>query len=142
MLAVMFLLVSVNIYSQTDSKIAGKVFTSEEANVLFGQVKTSIKMKTDVLRNQLRRADEYIMFKIKDNDLVVTDSERKVLSSGKVLNVAANEVMHKYSKRIVEELLEKGKADYVIFEMRQEKFTVTNGAYTMELSWTCPPFCD
>jgi hypothetical protein len=142
LLAVLFLLASVNVYSQTDSKIAGKIFTKEEANKLFGPVKTSIKMKSSLLQDQLKKVDGYIMFKIKDNDLVVADSKRNVLSTGKVLSLAAEEVMHMYSKSVVEELLEKGKSDYIIFEMRAEKFTVTNGAVTMEFAWVCPPMCD
>lgn len=128
--------------AQNNSKIAGKVFSNSEAEKLFGPVQTSVKVPVSELKSQLNKVNNYIMFKIKNNDVVIADSKRKLLRAERGVSLSANEVMHKYSKKVVKELLSKGSGDYVIFEMRTEKFSVTYGNFTMEMAFTCPPFCE
>lgn len=129
-------------FAQTDTKVAGKVFPHSEAEKLFGPVQTSVKLPVELLKDQLRKVDDYIMFKVINNDVAITDKSRNTLRAAKGVRLGKSAVMHKYSKRVVEDLLSKGKADYVFFEKRNEVLTVTNGAFTMEFSTLCPPMCD
>ena len=47
-----------------------------------------------------------------------------------------------FSKSKVEELLKLGKNIATFVEYRGNVLTITNGAYTLELSTDCPPNCD
>ncbi len=136
-----FMLTS-NLFAQKELGKVGEIFTKEEANKLFGKVNSVVKIKVDELKKAIQSVDKYVMFKMAGDNALVTDSKRNIKMGPQNYRLAAGDVMHLYSKSVLEELLSKSSEEYVSLEMRDEVFTVTYGTVTLERSVHCPPFCD
>lgn len=135
----------------------GKFFTSQEANVLFGKVISSFSIKANDLRKALDKANDYVLFAIKNNRVVIRDENRNRLSDENE-QLDKNETMYIFSKSLVQKLLNSAsntKTDVNIFvEIRPEVLTLTAtnafrgnsvqgsaGDTTLEMAIVCPPIC-
>ena len=105
----------------------------------FGEVITFVKIDNTELKSMLSNAGEYIMFNIGSGDIRALDGNRTSVH-GKAMSEA--EVFYKLSTSQVKLLLDKGMQNSTSVEMRPETLTLTNGVYTLEMSFPCPPICD
>lgn len=123
----------------------GKIFSVEEANNLFGQVKAKKTINTVYLKKVLKKAKHYVRLKLKNNFMTILEDEKDIEKFNSQFSETAittdDTPEHLFSKEVVEELLQKGGSDVTTIEERDGVLTVTNGAYTMEFASGCPPFC-
>ncbi len=121
------------------SKEVGKIVTKDDADKLFGQVLKSVKLDTATSKAILKNTNEYVMFKIVDNDLAIFSERNKTIYGN--YNTKAEDILHVFSKSKVEEVINLGGQADTFFEMRKEVFSITNGDVTVEYAQPCPPFC-
>lgn len=121
-------------------EIIGKIFSKEEAEKNFGPVSSSAEIISSQLASLCSQADKYVMFNIKDGTLSIL-KEGKALLYPEGFNIDAEEKYAVYSKSIVEELLNSGKADITFIEQRKDVMSLTNGQQTLEMGMWCPPYC-
>ena len=145
-LACTFLLGTVNlINAQGKLGKAGKVFSVEEANQLFGEVKAKKTINTIYLKRLLKKANHYVRFKLKKGMLSVLDDNINMEAWNKRfpsnVTLTDDSPEHIYSVETITELIELGGSELTTIEEREEVLTVTNGAYTMEFAIACPPIC-
>lgn len=127
-------------FSTCFSQGHGEIFAKSEANQKFGPVLVSISMPTENLQSILNKTENYIMFKIVNNSVIVLNNNRNVIfPQGKSSN--AQEVFSLYSVSVLNDLLSRGDDTVVYVEKRNEVLSITYGGYTMEVSVFCPPFC-
>jgi hypothetical protein len=137
----------------------GKIFSKKEANVLFGKVIGSVQIKADDLNQALSQADAYVLFTIKNSQAVVTNEKRKPLLTNLFsAALTADEPMFYFSKSVLQDFLQKignssdmatvsssnattASANLITVEVRSGVTTLSSGAYTLELSCICPPYC-
>lgn len=137
----LFVLVSSlgNFYAQT---VAGKIFTKDEADKLFGPVLESYTMSAEQFSTLLNKSGNAVMFSFSSNNLHILDAKRNVLfSNGQVRVFSSSEVLKYYSVSVAQELLSKGKSSVIVIEKREKVLSITNGVYTMEDAVDCPPWC-
>lgn len=132
--------------------VVGKFFTSQEANVLFGKVISSISIKANDLRKTLAKANHYVLFAIKNNRIVIRDEMKNRLSDENE-KLDQNETMYIFSKSQVLKLLDSANntkiddsvqsitAGEVFVEIRPGVLTLTAGSTTLEYALPCPPVC-
>ena len=142
----LFILTFVVLFSSTGLSqslgVVGKIFTKTEANQKFGRVLNSVQMNTKLLMKLAEKTPEYVLFKVKNNHLIVLNKKRKVIS-GNVKSVSKSEVFHLFSTQKLIELIQKGNSPITTFEVRSNDIlSVTSGAETLEESLSCPPFCN
>lgn len=128
------------------TKEIGKVFTSDEANKLFGPVLFSKNIPQSNLSQFLSKTDKTIMFGIINKQLIILDSKRALLYPEKA-EYKDTDVFTVYSVSVVRELLSsnrmnKGTEDSVSVEQREEVLSVTYGTNTLETGTKCPPMCE
>ena len=136
MLFVLFLTCASQSFSQT----FGKIFSSEEADNMFGKVLHSRSLSTQLVQELLNRTNNYIMFSIENNKVIVLDNKRNVLFPEGVL-INSQDVFTVYAVQVVTELLSLGNSSEVKVEQRSEVLSITSGGFTMEIGSFCPPFC-
>lgn len=133
-----FFFSSISLFSQEE---IGKIFTNIEADSLYGSVIDSYIMNTDSLIMLLNETQQKAMFHLKDKNVLIAGDARKVIFPAEA-EISAEMEMRVLSKIKVLELIAKGRKDQVVFENRKAVFSVSNGEFTLELSWPCPPYCD
>ncbi len=130
--------------------IVGKIFSKNEADILFGKVKSSLTISVDELNAAIAKGNQYILFTIKDGQVVIRNERRQHLSSERV-SLMQDEILYIYSKSMVKDLLKakksslslaKSTAEAVAVEARDGVLTLSYNALTLEQSTVCPPFCD
>ena len=121
-----------------NAQVIGKIFDADYANKEFGKVENSISINNSELKSLLDEAGEYIMLNIDTGELRVLNGNR---NSVKGNAKSDEEVFYKMSTSQVRKLLEKGGRGTTQVEMRPKTLTLTNGNYTMDLVWPCPPEC-
>lgn len=126
--------------SISSAQTAGKLYSKNEANSIYGPVISSVKINTADLSNMLSKTSNYIMFSIKNGSPAILDNKRSSLYP-RNLAISAEEVFHVFSVSIVKELITKGGSTETYIENRKNVLTITNGAYTLEMALACPPFC-
>lgn len=136
----LFAFLSNNINAQGELGVVGKIFSKVEADKLFGKVLESKTIMSETLLDALNKVDYYIMFKLEDGQVAIADKFRNQITDTKV-DLKADDVMHIYSKTKVAEVISNGGESLTTIEIRSEVMTITNGAYTLEMSATCPPIC-
>lgn len=130
-----FLFSSVNL-----SQTIGKIYKSDEANKLFGNVIDAISFPQSDLLQIANNTQNYLLFSLSNGELTILGDMRLVLYPvGKTVD--SNEVFYVYSKSKVAELLKQSPSDKVIFEARQKTLTLSSGTSTLEEALLCPPFC-
>jgi len=131
-------------YSQTE-KVIGKLYSKAEANSVYGAVKTSLKIDTEVLKHIISRTPDKILFNIVNGNLMVLNADRSVLFSNDVAqkSVKSDVIFHMFSTSQVAKLLELGGNNpTTTIELRDNNIlTVTNGEESLEFSQICPPNC-
>ena len=136
----MLLVIFLACASQSFSQTFGKIFTREEADNMFGKVLQSRPIPTQLVWELLNRTNNYIMFRIENNKVIVLDNKRNVLyPEGIVVN--SQDVFTVYEVSVLAELLNLGNSSEVQVEKRSEVLSITSGGYTMEIGALCPPFC-
>ncbi len=153
-LYVAFLFTSVATAQSRQLKI-GKIFAKEEANQLFGKPVISIPVSKDLLKAALRQADKYLFFSIRGKLPLILNS-RRISLLGDNTQLYSKEKAFVFSREMVEEFLKNSKGSVIYFEIRGiNNFDVNTAAFssnaifslsdsysTLEMSATCPPFCD
>jgi len=134
---ILSLFISISISAQEH----GKIFSKNEADSLFGKVISSESISIEVLNSTLQKTEKVIMFRLKNNNLIILGDERTLIYNTNDFT-DNNEVFHLFSKGKVEKLVELGLSSNNIVEQRDEKLTITNGNYTLEMSIPCPPYCN
>ncbi|KAF0153064.1 MAG: hypothetical protein FD143_504 [Ignavibacteria bacterium] len=139
---VIILLVSFSAVSNAQGRMGfvGKIFDKNEANILFGEVKSSVELKPNVLKQALLKAKDYVVFVVKNGRISIVNEKKQVLA-GEVQTVTANETMHIFSKDKVAEFVSLIGSSSIAVEDRGTTTTLTAGAYTLEFSTQCPPMC-
>ncbi len=127
------------------TKEIGKVFTSEEADKIFGPVLFSEDIPQSNLFQLLSKTDKTIMFGIINQQLIILDNNRNLLYPEKA-EYNDTDVFTGYSVSILRELLSnsrlnKGNEEDVSVEQRREVLSVTYGTNTLESGAKCPPMC-
>lgn len=126
--------------SISSSQVVGKIYSQDDANKLFGDVLGTVTMNRSELLPILSQTQNYVMFRVADDELMILGDGRKVLYPiGNSVN--PNDVFYVVSKSKVTELLNLSASIKVNFEVRQKTQTVTSGTFTLEEALLCPPFC-
>jgi hypothetical protein len=122
-------------------QLVGKMYTTEEIDILYGPVISSVKVSSSVLIQAVLKSDRYIMFRFSNGNLIITDDHRNVLypSNG----VAGNgDVFRYFSKEMVQNVTTMGNDVNIRIELRKDYIiTLTNGRSTLEAANLCPPYC-
>jgi len=136
----MLLVIFLACASQSFSQTFGKIFTNEEADNMFGKVLQSRPIPTQLVQELLNRTNNYIMFRIENNKVIILDNKRNVLFPEGVL-INSQDVFTVYAVQVLTELLNLGNSSEVKVEKRSEVLSISSGGYTMEVGALCPPFC-
>ena len=142
----LFILIgATNLKAQGSLGVVGKFYTKQEANITFGKVKTSISIKISDLTKALESVKDYVLFTIKNNQVIVRDQKRNSTGYENV-KISKNEMLYIFSKSLVLQLLQNSTADAlnggaVLVELRDGVLSLTNGETTLEMSMFCPPIC-
>jgi len=136
MLFVLFLACTSQSFSQT----YGKIFSSEEAENMFGKVLHSRSLSTQLVQELLNRTDKYIMFRFESNRVIVLDNKRNILYPEGII-VNSQDVFTVYDVQVLTELLTLGNSSEIQVEKRTEVLSITSGSFTMEVGSLCPPIC-
>lgn len=138
LIIILFLLASVQILPQDG--VVGKIIAKDEANRLFGNVTQSVSFSTDQLISLLPEIENYVMFQIINENIYILGEKRDVLfpQDG---SVDDNQMFHLLSKSLLLELFAAGKSPVTFIEKRGNVLTISNGDYTLEFTYPCPPFC-
>jgi len=119
----------------------GKIYTKDQADKLYGNVIESVQLSVSEVNSLLNQSQDKIMFSIINKQLVILGDNRKVLSAT-TQNISSSDVFAVCSKSKLLELLNYGDANYVYFEKRASRPTITYGMHTLEDIVFCPPICD
>jgi len=118
----------------------GKLFLKADAEQYYGTVAISFPFSTKEVFSFLKQTDKALMFNINDNKLFILGDGRKLIYPDSAV-VSKKEVFRVFSTSLIRELINKGKSKTINFEKRKSVFTISNGAYLLELSELCPPIC-
>lgn len=121
-------------------EIIGKIFSKDEADQNFGPVLSSVKIPSSELKALISSSNKLVMFNVADGKLSILKEGRALLHPPG-FSVKAEEKYAVFSKSIVDELINTGKADTIFIEQRQNVISVSSGLRTLEVSDWCPPFC-
>ena len=131
-----FLLLTATTRCQTH----GKIFARAEADQLFGAVKDSVILPVSELHDFLDQSNNFLMFSIKDGNLIVLGDEREPVYPDSI-SVPSTDVFEVFSKSIITELLKSDGPGVVYIEKRKSVLTITFGKLILEQGANCPPFC-
>ena len=126
--------------NNSNAQTVGTVYTSFEADSLYGEVIESYQIKSVELEKMVNMCKNYIMFKLENGQIHILDDSRNILMSN-LNSIEDSVVFHYYSVQKVKELLFRGGSLITTFENRKKVFSVTNGFTTLEDSWNCPFVC-
>jgi len=137
------LLVLVLAFNLSNSQtIVGKIYSKGEADIIYGPVVTSIQISSSLLNNLTNVTTNYIMFSINNGNLHILGDQRKPLYPDGIA-VDPQTEMRLFSVSLVRKIIIDGNNPYTTVEIRNNNvLTITNGNYTLEFSWLCPPNCD
>jgi len=123
------------------TKHFGKIFTTSEADQLFGKVIFSKEIPAETVISLLNRTEINIMFGLINREIVILDNNRKLIYPEKA-EINDNDIFTVYSISVLKELLSNGSSQIVNVEQRREVLSVSYGNNTMETGTKCPPICD
>ena len=143
-----FSLINNSTFAQGKFGKVGKTLSIEEANQQFGPVLNKFKINKHRLLALTKRAPEYIMFGIVNNQLVITNAKRDVVFPEHIPAVAKEHIMHLYSTSVVEDFLNSNNVEEISVETRaNDIMTLTAegssniSANVLEFAYACPPNC-
>ncbi len=158
----LFTLSFVIIFSAGKYGLIGKIYTEEEGEKLYGPAFETIEYDAVELISILDKCENYMMFTIKNGEVVITDDYRKILSNHKyqiasihglidindVGIIDDDEILNVFSKERVIELIESTGSKTVYFENRENVMTIRSGddnigeqVAVLEMASLCPPWC-
>ncbi|MEW6654503.1 MAG: hypothetical protein AB1394_13715 [Bacteroidota bacterium] len=139
---VIILLVSFSTVSNAQGKLGfvGKIFDKKEANILFGEVKSSLELKPNVLKQALLKAKDYVVFVVKNGKISIVNEKKQVLA-GEVRTITNNDALIIFSKDQVAGFVSIIGSSPIMVEERSSTTTLTAAEYTLEFALTCPPIC-
>lgn len=138
-LFLVFFLISTNHFMKAQD--IGTIYSKAEANQKFGIVIQSFSMKDTTISSLIAEAGNYIMFDVKNNQVIILGQKRAPLYPTKKTAVSTDEIFKVYSVNKVKELIKLGNNNTTIIEYRGNVISLTNGDYTLEEGAICPPFC-
>ena len=155
MAIIIFIIIGINTYAQGKYGEIGKLYTNDEADKLYGPVIESIEIPTADLVSMLDKCENYMMFTIKNHELIIANDYREVLTRHKIQLTSSeltqttdnndiiddNEILNVYSKSKILELIERGGEQNTAFEKRNKVYTMKGGPIILEMSRPCPPWC-
>jgi hypothetical protein len=119
----------------------GKIFATEEANKLFGDVIYSVDINSNVVLKLLNKTEKKIMFGLINRKLIILDNKRNLIYPGKA-EFKDTDVFTVYSTDIVRKLILNNEAGNVSAEQRKEVLSVSTQKSTLEAGAKCPPYCN
>ena len=134
-------LISLIMISASMAQTYGQLFTKQEADEKFGPVLQSVAISKLTFESFLTQTNNYIMFKVTDNKVIVVDNKRNAIFP-KGVSINSGDKFTLYSLSVVYDLLSKGKENTVYVEQRADVLSITTGGFTMEVGVWCPPMCD
>ncbi|MBV6419616.1 MAG: hypothetical protein DAHOPDDO_00839 [Ignavibacteriaceae bacterium] len=134
------LLVSLIIIPNSLAQTYGELFSKQQADEKFGAVIQSVTISRPTFKEFLTQTNNYIMFKVLDNKVIILDAKRNVIfPRGETIN--STDIFTMFSVSVVNELLSMGNENNIYIEQRSEVISVSSGGFTMEVGTLCPPFC-
>jgi hypothetical protein len=133
--------------------LVGKLFSQQDAKVLFGKVIGSMEINASELKKACANAKDYVLISIKNNRVIIRDERKRSLS---LENESLNDkdVLYIFSKNQVEQLLGYAKPristslgvaasgdPVVTVERRASVLTLKAGENVLEMALPCPPIC-
>lgn len=118
----------------------GKIFTTAEADSLFGHVLKADTIKTEVLAKLAEKTPKYIMFNLIEGKACILNAARAVISETEQ-TIKPEQEFRVLSTSKVLELIKRGGSDITIVETREKALILTNGATVLEETMPCPPIC-
>ena len=152
------ILFSVGNYTYAQGKYGeiGKLYTYEEGLKLYGPAIESVEIATADLVSMLDKCENYMMFTIKNHELIITNDYRQVLTRHKI-QLTSNkptqktgnndiidddEVLNVFSKSAILKMVESTGSKTISFDKREKVYTIGIGDIILfEMSIPCPPFC-
>lgn len=138
LLLVLIISVSGSLFAQEE---IGKIFTSTEADSLYGKVIESYTMNADSLIKILKETKDKIMFRVQDKKAIIAGNNRSILYPNGS-SITDKEVLRVYSINKVLELIASGRKDVVVIQLREATTTIENGNLVLERGFPCPPYCE
>jgi len=136
----LFVFVVSSIFNFMYGQEIGKIYSSSDAENLFGKVTESKSISVGTLENALEKTENYVMFRLFKGSVTILGDNRTLLFSEASYS-ENNEVFNVFSKSKVMELISLNKEDKCILENRTKTFTLTKGNFTLDLTQPCPPIC-
>ena len=125
----------------------GKVYTTDRAEELYGAVQKSISMDKQDLLAMLEECENYVYFKVKNDEVIIADDNKNVLTSNKIYitssiltHVTKNDVigedepLNLVSKNRMLEIINSDNTDSVKFEVRDVVQTISSSMAVLELA--------
>ena len=141
----------------------GKIFTKQEANVLFGKVIGTVKLSRKQVKAALANAKDYVLIKVKNSRAHIFSEKRASLLGNDKTQLAPDEVAFLCSKSVLEEFMSKTENENVepvkgtkrysvessqsssngtiTVEVRAEVLSLSSLNLTLEAIIPCPPVC-
>lgn len=139
---VIILVVLVNVVCAQE---IGKIFKNEEVPAIFGKKISEVKLEADIIREALLKTNEYILFKVHNDDIIITDVYQNILYSDESVEYVDPEWVFKlFSKSIVERFFDSNSdvpEKFVYFETREKDVVLRYQDKSLDKSAFCPPFC-
>lgn len=152
-----------SIFAQGRMGEVGKLFKKDEANKLFGNPKTTLEISPKLLKVALLKANDYILFTVKNGKVILADEKKHALTENNV-KLDRYEQSYIFSKsKVIEflnaafgngsvqsaasmkdkavEVLSSAATSPIYVELRESTLTLTAADATLEFSTVCPPVC-
>lgn len=121
--------------------MSGRIIGKEEASKEFGSVTESIKINSNEILNIAKSFDGYyFLINIFEGKLVLANILRTKIYPAET-ELKKDEILIKYSKKLLYELIELGGSIITEVQLRGEVICIENGAYVLEYGAKCPPYC-
>ncbi|MBI3124980.1 MAG: hypothetical protein HYZ10_11310 [Ignavibacteriales bacterium] len=137
---ILFALISVTANAQGKLGLVGKIFDKKEANVLFGDVKSSTELKPNVLKLALLSAKDYVLITVRNGRISLANEKKQVLA-GDIQAIGTTETVYVISKDKMAEFVSLIGSAPIVVEERSGTITITATDYTLEQLLSCPPIC-
>ena len=134
------LFISVTTKAQGKLGFVGKIFDKKEATILFGDVKSTLELKSGVLKRALLLSTDYVLIYVKNGKVSIANEKKQVLA-GDVQTIGTTETVYIFSKDKVAEFVSLIGGSPILVEQRSSTLTITAGEVTLEQSMPCPPIC-
>ncbi len=120
----------------------GKIISKSEAFNEFGRVIQSKSLNNTDLQNFSNQTEKYLGFYFEEEHLFVYGDSRKLIYSTGAIKPDEETPIKIFSKSLVSELINLGGESSTVIELRSNNIiSLTNGAYTLEYGFPCPPYC-